>query len=67
MCKIKHHDYFVIKRLSLSGYKLGCKRCPKQFAMNTDVRCVLPWDIEFENFYKDLNIIKENWGIECEF
>lgn len=43
LCELFHHKYYKIKKLSLTTTKLGCSRCGKQFAMNSDVRCVLPW------------------------
>jgi hypothetical protein len=53
--RIKHffgvHKYYKIKRLSGDSHLLGCELCTKRFAMNTNVKILIDWDQELEDFY----------------
>lgn len=57
-CKLGYHKYYTLIELSKWSRKLGCHNCNKCFAMNNDVRSVLPWDGEFETLYKMIGAIK---------
>lgn len=52
ICAVAGHKYVVEKILSKTSRKVGCTRCTRQWAMNDDARAFLPWDAEFEEFYK---------------
>lgn len=52
ICFFLGHNYFLKKRLNFYSRCVGCKRCRNYFAMNDDVRIILPWDIEFSELYK---------------
>jgi hypothetical protein len=58
ICAITQHRYVVEKRFTHYSRKIGCTRCGKQWAMNDDVRCLLPWDAELEVLYKDERFYK---------
>ena len=51
LCKLFGHKYGYVARLSPQSHMLACKRCRKRFAINTDVRVLLDWDLELEDFY----------------
>jgi hypothetical protein len=54
-CLVWTHKYYFIEPLSDSSCKLGCKKCHQQFAMNNNVGAIVPWNPEFEEFYKALD------------
>lgn len=62
VCALTRHDYVIEKRFTRYSRKIGCTRCGKQWAMNDDVRCILPWDAEFEAFYADERIFPKAGG-----
>lgn len=51
LCWFFGHEYYELVRFSSHARKLGCLKCPKQFAMNDDVQALLPWDADFEKLY----------------
>lgn len=55
LCFIGRHDLFVINRLSTQSDKLECSRCQKQYAINWNIRALLPWDREIEKFYEEFS------------
>ena len=61
--KLKHlfgfHKYYRIKKLSDHSHLLGCKLCPKLFAINTNVKVILDWDLELKDMYVRMGAIKE--------
>ena len=46
------HDFVHVAALSSQAQKIKCVRCKKYFAINYEVRGVLPWDYELEMFYR---------------
>lgn len=46
------HRYEYIQRLSRDSHKLKCGICQKNFCMNTNVKVVVDWDLELEDFFK---------------
>lgn len=48
---LPYHEFYIIKKLSECSNLVGCKSCKKLFAMNNDVKVILPWDASFEEFY----------------
>jgi CRISPR/Cas system CMR-associated protein Cmr1 (group 7 of RAMP superfamily) len=53
-CKLGYHDYLVVKNLSIRCQKISCSRCKKLWAVNHEMRAILPWDYELECLYKML-------------
>lgn len=47
-----HKPVSLVRWLSASSKLIKCDSCGKMFAMNDDVRQILPWDEEFEKFYE---------------
>jgi hypothetical protein len=47
------HKLRVMENLSENCQRICCKRCGRQYAINHDVRVVLPWDNELEQFYRE--------------
>lgn len=64
ICAITVHKYFLIKNLSERTRKIGCSRCRRAWAMNDEVRVVVPWDSDFDQLYKDLDIFMKG-GTPC--
>jgi hypothetical protein len=54
-CFVFGHNLYVEKKLSDGSRKIGCSKCGKMWAMNDRVQAFLPWDDEFERFYKELD------------
>lgn len=52
ICAVLSHRYFVEREFSPQDRRLGCHRCRQLFAMNDNVRLVLPWDGSFETLYR---------------
>jgi uncharacterized protein YbaR (Trm112 family) len=50
----------VVRELTGHSRKLYCRRCGRYFAMNDDVRILLPWDADFEKLYEDLRKFNED-------
>ena len=50
-CRLGYHDFTVVRQLSKQASKLVCGRCNKKWAMNYDMRIMIPWDSEVEQFY----------------
>ena len=53
-CKLGYHKYIKIQDLPWQCARIGCTQCRKQFAINHTLRCVLPWDHEFNHLYADV-------------
>ena len=52
ICFFFGHKYKMVQKLSPQTRRVCCARCHKSFAMNDDVRSLLPWDYEFHNMYE---------------
>lgn len=52
-CFPNRHRFIIYKKLSESSDKLYCNKCKRYFAINYDVRVILPWDISFYKFYEE--------------
>ena len=42
-CKLGNHRLFVVGRCGLVTDHIACRDCRRQWGMNHDVRCMLPW------------------------
>jgi hypothetical protein len=60
-CWSVNHRYEVNRQLSTYCYKLHCRRCDQYFAINHQERIILPWDQEFDGFYKELDEWKRRY------
>lgn len=59
-CRIAGHQYFTRQTLTAHSRRVGCKYCGGDWAMNDDVRVIVPWSAEFDKFYAEQgHIIKE--------
>ena len=38
-----HRDVYVVRQLGISSQLSRCRDCGKMFAINNDVRVILPW------------------------
>ena len=54
LCFFGKHDYYVIKNYSSYARKVGCRQCPKAWAMNDQVRGFIEWNGEFEDLYENV-------------
>ena len=45
-----HKNVFVVRELSAQSQLIQCKDCGKKFAINHDVKAILPWE-DVEPFY----------------
>lgn len=52
LCFFIRHKYKLAQKLSPQVRRIGCIRCHKSFAMNDDIRSLLPWDAEFHRLYE---------------
>lgn len=43
-CACGRHRLFIIGRCAPWADHVGCKDCRRQWGMNHDMRCILPWD-----------------------
>lgn len=57
-CFIFGHKYKFVERISDQSDKVECTRCGKLFAINYNVRVILPWDRELEKFYEQMEEFK---------
>ncbi len=44
VCLFFGHKYVLTQNLSKQSRRVACTRCRQMFAMNDDVRAVVPWD-----------------------
>lgn len=56
ICLFFGHRYVLTQELSKYSRRIACTRCNEMFAMNDDVRAVVPWDAEFHKLYEDQGI-----------
>lgn len=61
ICALAGHRYVVTRVFSEHSRQVGCTRCNKLWAMNDDVRVFLPWDCDFERFYRTIG----QWPGKC--
>ena len=52
VCFIFGHRYKVTKRVTKSIAELQCKRCKKEFGINTNCESLLPLDKELKELHK---------------
>lgn len=52
ICAIAGHRYVVERNLSPNARKVGCIRCNSSWAMHDPTKTFVPWDAEFDEFYK---------------
>jgi hypothetical protein len=53
-CKLGYHEYYVHQRLTPWSRRVRCKCCTGDWGMNDNVQAFLKWDIELEEFYKEI-------------
>jgi uncharacterized protein YbaR (Trm112 family) len=54
-CWLFGHKYRVQIWFDRNNQKLECPRCKKEFAINHDVRTLLPWDYELESLHREIH------------
>lgn len=55
VCSIFGHKYKVTKRITKSIAELQCKRCRKEFGINTSCESLLPLDEELKELHKSFS------------
>lgn len=65
ICFFSGHRYQLVQELSPQSRRVCCERCHKSFAMNDDVRAVVPWDSEFHRIYelRGVKIEYQKWEL----
>lgn len=53
LCALFGHQLGVIQEFSRTERKVACRRCRKHFAMSDREKAFLPWDSDFESFYRE--------------
>lgn len=48
----RDHNYKQAAQYTSADYKMYCTVCGKEFALNTTIKSLLPWDEEFERLSK---------------
>lgn len=63
LCFFGRHKYVATQEFTDYGRRIACRRCRRMFAMNDDVRCVVPWDAEFHQMYEShgVKIVYLDW------
>lgn len=51
-CWIFGHDFYVLQKFSQHSRRVCCDRCGGDWAMNDNVRAIVPWSGEFEEMYR---------------
>lgn len=51
-CWLSGHDYYVLQRFSSYSRRVCCDRCGGDWAMNDEVRAIIPWSKEIEDIYR---------------
>lgn len=52
ICFIFGHKYYIAQKLLSHSRRLCCHRCRKSFAMNDDVKALVPWSADFHKMYE---------------
>jgi hypothetical protein len=52
ICLLRGHIFYSVMWCSERCEKVRCRRCDRAYAINHEMRAVLPWDDETERFYK---------------
>jgi Prophage protein (DUF1660) len=60
ICFFFGHKYSLAQNLHAHSRRVYCTRCKCSFAMNDDVRSIVPWDAEFHKMY-------ESHGVEIKY
>ena len=55
-CFFFGHKYMLAQELSAQSRRVTCARCTQSFAMNDDVRALVPWDAGFHKMYESLGV-----------
>lgn len=50
------HKYVLTQKLSKQSRRIACTRCKAMFAMNDDVKAVVPWSNEFHQLYESQGV-----------
>lgn len=58
LCAVFEHKYRVIRYFTANTRQVGCARCKRSWAMNDEVRVLLPWDKELEDLHRSMGHIK---------
>ena len=56
VCLLFGHKYVLTQSLSQQSRRVACTRCRHMFAMNDDVRAVVPWDAGFHRLYESQGV-----------
>ena len=56
-----HKNIYVVKQLSPQSQLIQCRDCGKKFAINHDVRSILPWET-VETFYAEFGHLTHHWS-----
>lgn len=56
MCLFFGHKYVSTQQLSKQSRRVACTRCCEMFAMNDDVRAVVPWGSSFHELYEQRGV-----------
>lgn len=59
ICLFFGHKYSLAQKLTDHSRRICCTRCRQSFAMNDDVRAVLPWDASFHRLYESQGVTIE--------
>ena len=54
ICYFLGHNYRISRRINPTITELFCHRCKEQFAINTDVKTILPLDMELFNLHNEI-------------
>lgn len=67
MCLLGRHKYVATQEFTDYSRRIACRRCRRMFAMNDDMRCVVPWDSEFHRMYEVMghSINYKDWEGKC--
>lgn len=60
ICFIFGHRYQVVQEFSDYSRRVVCPDCHGDWAMNDDVRIILPWDDGFADLYRSFGHIVHN-------
>lgn len=56
-CALFGHDYEVWQQFTPYSRRIYCENCQRDWGMNDDVQCVVPWDAEIEDMYRTLGFV----------
>jgi len=63
-CIFGRHKYEVIQEFDRYNRRIGCPVCKKEWIMGDDTLTLLPWDHEWQSFYRNIHgdtIVNPRW------